>query len=58
VLGNDETHEIGTTTGDDHEVGTTAVAGANTYDETYTVYTVDGGVKTSDDGMLHGRSVD
>jgi hypothetical protein len=27
-LGNDETHDIGTTTGDDHEVGTTAVAGA------------------------------
>jgi hypothetical protein len=35
-LGKLETHEVGTTTGEDHELGTTTVAGTKTNDETLT----------------------
>jgi hypothetical protein len=38
---NDETHDNGTTTGDDHDVGTTTVGGAKTNDETGTYVIVD-----------------
>jgi hypothetical protein len=36
LLGKDETHETGTTTGDDQVVGTTTVTGTETNDETLT----------------------
>jgi hypothetical protein len=58
-LGNDETHETGTTTGDEKLDGTTTDDGMKTNDEVGTVVIVDLGTdKTTDDGTDDGTFED
>jgi hypothetical protein len=51
----DETHEIGTMTGDENEYGTTTVVGTETYDEAGTLTTTSTGtVIATLDGSVDG----